>query len=271
VNTQLEPPRYEFGFASDAGQKRKGEPNQDALQVIHRPGQHAPLLVLADGMGGYRGGAVASEMVIRAFKDEYEKLTDTVDYCQFLTTCARKAHTAIRIAGSRDPNLQKMGSTVIAVILTENKFHLVNVGDSRAYMVRGREILQVSQDQSWVADQMRSGLLTKAEARAHPNRNRLSMSITAKRVEIEPYTTENRLMPEDTVVLCSDGLWGVVPETLIWAAVTELEPQLAADKLVALANTSSGPDNISVIIARRADVVRQKILGDVEDTDPGLE
>jgi PPM family protein phosphatase len=268
VNTSTELPRYEFGFASDTGQKRKGEPNQDALQIIPAA---QPLLILADGMGGYHGGAIASDLVVQAFKDEYEQSANALDCSQILQTCAKKAHIAIRMAASRDPNLQKMGSTVVAAVLGGDKLHVLNVGDSRAYLIRGMEIVQVSQDQTWVADQVRRGALTKEQAQVHPNRSRLSMSITAKRPTIEAFVSEESLQAEDIVVLCSDGLWGVIPETLIWAAVTELDPQTAADRLAALANTSSGPDNISVIVARRSDIVRQSLVGSVDDTNPGLE
>src|SRR6185503_10511502 len=112
-------------------------------------------------------------------------------------------------------------------------------------------------DHSWVAAQVRAGVLTEQEARVHPNRNRLIMAITAKRSEVKSFIADEKLEPEDIILLCSDGLWGVVPETLILAAATELLPQAAADKLVALANSSRGPDNISVIIARRVNMARK--------------
>ena len=130
---------------------------------------------------------------------------------------------------------------------------VVNVGDSRAYLLRGSEIRQISQDQSWVADQVRRGLLSVEEARQHPKRNRLTMSVSAKRPTVTPVTTEVELAKQDIILLCSDGLWGSVPNSLIWAAANEFPPQEAADRLVAFANTSQGPDNISVIIARQQD------------------
>jgi serine/threonine protein phosphatase PrpC len=145
---------------------------------------------------------------------------------------------------------------------------LLNIGDSRAYIIRSRKTLQISQDQSWAAAQVRAGVLTEQEARAHPNRNRLTMAITAKRSEIKSYATRLELEPQDIVLLCSDGLWGVVPETLIQAAAIELPPQAAADKLVALANQSKGPDNISVIIARRVNTTGRIRAMNLEDTHP---
>jgi protein phosphatase len=91
------------------------------------------------------------------------------------------------------------------------------------------------------------------------------MAITARRSEVKPHISEEKLEPQDVILLCSDGLWGVVPETLISAAATELQPQVAADKLVALANNSRGPDNISVIVARQVNMARR--TANLEDTD----
>jgi protein phosphatase len=94
------------------------------------------------------------------------------------------------------------------------------------------------------------------------------MSISAKRPTVEPHPAEAELLPDDILVLCTDGLWGVIPETLIWAAANELAPQAAADKLVALANSSQGPDNISVIIARRYQPDRKPAAADMDETNP---
>jgi PPM family protein phosphatase len=141
------------------------------------------------------------------------------------------------------------------------------VGDSRIYVIRGNTLFQVSQDQSWVAAQVRAGLLTPQEAVRHPERNRLEMAITARRREIKPYLSETILDKEDGILLCTDGLWSVVPESLIWAAVSELRPQAAADKLVALANHSNSPDNVTAIVARHSDFSRGMLAENVKNTN----
>ena len=127
---------------------------------------------------------------------------------------------------------------------------------------------RISEDQTWVEAQIRAGVLTEEEARSHPNRNRLLMAITAKRTEVSSYKTQEQLEPDDIILLCSDGLWGVVPESLIAAAAKELPPQVAADKLVTLANNSKGPDNISVIIARQHGSAQNTQAPDPDDTNP---
>lgn len=259
---------YEFGSALDRGQKRKNEPNQDSLGlVLPRPGDlYPPLMVVADGMGGHSGGAIAGKMVVDVFCEQYLKTPHPTEYPLLLETCARKAHDVVRVYGAQNPHLANMGSTVVAVVIDIDKeqAHLVNVGDSRAYILRGKRVLQISQDQSWVADQVRAGLLTPQQALKHPKRNRLSMAINAKRERIEPYLVSTPLEPEDIIILCSDGLWGAVPENLLLVAA-ELPPQQAAEKLVALANRSFGPDNISIIIARRH-LSNRKPPASVKDT-----
>ena len=266
----LERTQFNFGFACDVGRKRRREPNQDAAEVVlPDPDErwHPPLLLVADGLGKYTGGSLASQLVVKIFKQVFKQAQHPTEYLPLMERCVEAAHQEIRTQGAKDPELALMGSTVVAVVLETKRLYLLNIGDSRAYIIRGRNTLQVSQDQSWVAAQVRAGVLTKQEARAHPDRSRLTMAITAKRTEIKSYTAEETLEPHDRVLLCSDGLWGVVPETLIHAATTELPPQVAADQLVALANQSEGPDNIAVIIARRSRAGKSTTV-DLEDTSP---
>lgn len=263
--------QYEIGSACDVGRKRSGEPNQDALEVVladPRGRWHPPLLMVADGLGKHFGGAIASKLVIQAFKQEFLDAAHPTEYLALLERCAHKAHEAVRAQGAKDPKLANMGSTLVAVTFEQNRLYLLNVGDSRAYILRGKNIRQVSQDQSWVALQVRAGILTEDEARTHPSRNRLNMAITARRPEIKPYLIQEKLEADDIIVLCSDGLWGVVPEALIWAAATELPPGVAVKKLVSLANRRQGPDNISVIIARRLRSDREPAPAPLADTNP---
>ena len=269
MDTDSERIRFEFGFACDIGRKRKGEPNQDAVEVVlpnaNEP-WHPPLLLVADGLGRYYGGTLASQTVVNVFKRIFKESQHPTEYPALMERCVQAAHQEVRLQGAKDVKLALMGSTIVAAVLDEQRLFVLNVGDSRAYILGDGKVRQVSQDQSWAAAQVQAGILTEAEARAHPNRNRLTMAITAKRTKIESYSAEEKLEPHDVVLLCSDGLWGVVPESLIRAAATELAPQVAADKLVALANNSEGPDNISVIIASRTGSARKANIINLEDT-----
>lgn len=268
MSIRQEQVQFEIGFATDAGRKRSGEPNQDAVEVVlpePRGRWHPPLLLVADGLGKHMGGALASKLVVQAFKREFVNARHPADYLPLLERCAQMAHRAVRMQGAKDEKLANMGSTVVAATPFQGMLYVLNVGDSRAYILRGEKMIRVSQDQSWVAMQVKAGILTEQEARTHPSRNRLNMAITARRTEIKPYLTKEKLEKDDIVVLCSDGLWGVLPETLIWAAASELPPKVAVNKLISLANRSQGPDNISVIVARqlapdlRAEVERRNM------------
>jgi protein phosphatase len=223
---------------------------------------------VADGLGGYKGGATASQLVIRVFEEGFKKEQHPTDYVGLLSKCVYEAQAAVRAYGAREISLSEMGSTVVAVVLDEPYLHELNVGDSRAYILRGDNLFQISQDQSWVSAMVRAAALTPQEALHHPRRNRLEMAISARRKTVTPYLSETLLEKDDVILLCTDGLWGVVPDSLIWAAASELPPQAAADKLIDMANQSNSPDNVSVIVARRSDSIRESADGSEKDTNP---
>jgi PPM family protein phosphatase len=242
----------EIGSALDPGRKRIANKNQDSLCII-RPGlftRRPPLLVIADGMGGYEGGALASQLVVSSFASVYQRTSEVVSPLQTLQSGVSAALSALKQQAAHNPALAKMGSTVVAVVIKGASLYLINVGDSRAYLVNEREIRQISYDHSLVGEQLRQGIIGEADVRSHPRRNVLSMSISAQRENVLTYTNVFEWRHGDRLVLCSDGLWGPVTEPQIQAVVMEYHPQQAAERLVLLANTNQGPDNISVIVAR---------------------
>jgi serine/threonine protein phosphatase PrpC len=254
-----------IGKAIDVGLQRRGKANQDALEVI-LPGifsHNPPLLIVADGMGGYTGGALASKIVIRSVSDIYKRTKHPANYCEILRAGIIAAHQEMMTKGKTDSDVEKMGSTIVAVVLEEDMLHLVNVGDSRAYIIREDAINQISYDHSFVGELLRQRLITQAESISHPKRNVLTMSISAQREDIDIYSAQIRLDEKDIVLLCSDGLWGPVSESQIQTVAWELPPQQAADKLIEMANRNQGPDNISVIIARNK--ANRSLLGDAEN------
>jgi protein phosphatase len=262
-------PTFEIGFASHTGRKRSGSPNQDYVKVVEAEGR-APLLIVADGMGGHRGGAVASAVAVEAMIASYGKSAAAGGLALALNESVKAAHHALIARAAQDAGLSDMGTTVVAVILEPEYIYFINVGDSRAYIFRSKQVIQISRDQSWVAEQIRTGHLTPEQARTHPRRSHLLMSLSAKRHDMLPYIGETALQANDIVLLCSDGLWGSVPDSLISAVATELPPQKAADRLIDLANASSGPDNISVIVARRRGVGLPALTDDSDETNPWL-
>lgn len=268
--------KLNVGSACDIGRKRRGKENQDALEVMlprlfnRRP----PLLLVADGMGGHEGGEIASKLVIKSFMSEYRKTRSFDDPLSVLKNCVDVAHRAVQTRAQSNPELEAMGSTIVAACIVRAELYTANVGDSRAYVVRDNEISQLSVDHSWVEEQVLNGVLTPQEAKEHPWRSRLTQSISAKRSNVEPELKVHTLLPEDIIILCSDGLWGMVPNTLIRSVMTQLPPQEAADKLVELANAHKGADNISVIIARDSTFIpseeSMEAINDLDETDAGV-
>lgn len=265
--------KLEIGKVCETGLKRAGAPNQDqialALPGLFHP--QAPLLLVADGMGGHAGGAIASKIVVEQIVSAYRRQKKGRAPVERLLDCIHIAHQAVRQRAAKQKELEGMGSTLAAVILTAEHLYLANVGDSRIYLVRGGRMRQLSLDQSVVGDMVRKGELTPQEALVSPQRSQLNMSISSRRETIEPYTTDFGLEAGDVVVLCSDGLWSLVPDRLILAAVESLPPQKAAEQLAALANQSGGLDNISIIVAQlpsKRKVTPQPL--EMEDTNPGV-
>ena len=242
----------DFLFGNSCVVGRKRTVNQDSADILFPAAGNPmpPLLVLADGMGGYQGGEIASQIVLSAFREVYSQPHDVLNYAEILKSCVALAHQRVKVRAAADEKISGMGSTVVAAFLEKDKVHLVNVGDSRAYVMREHQALLVSEDQSVVADQVRAGLLTPEQARTHRKKNVLSMAINARRPVVMPVVKEFPFEKNDILLLCSDGLWGVVNDSFLWAGTNEFEPQVAAEKLVAFANASGGPDNISVLIAR---------------------
>ncbi len=245
----------ESGTALDVGLKRRDHENQDSLLVVEPRlfNRKPPLLVVADGMGGYQGGANASQSVVDTLQREYQKARKGQIWTDVLYDAVLAAHQSILQLAREKPNLGQMGSTVVAAVIDDDMLHLVNVGDSRAYIVSEQRIEQVNWDHSLLADEIRNNNLSAEEVRDYPRKNVLTMSLSAQRGEVEPFTLQRRLEAGEHVLLCSDGLWGVVTEAQIQAVVLQFPAQRAAEKLVQMANANQGPDNISIIIARRSD------------------
>ncbi len=243
----------QYGSAIDVGIKRSSKPNQDSMVILNpkQDGTLPPVLIVADGMGGYKGGEVASQIVIQQFSEDYATCNPkNFSMAGFSEQAIKKAIVRMQEKAKEDVEYASMGSTVVAVSIINGRVNVVNVGDSRAYLINTYGVRQISYDHSFVGEAMRAGLLTADEAMHHPKKNQLTQSIRAAATEIRPYYGAETLANNDKILLCSDGLWGVVPEPMIQYMVNENPPQMAADLLVQTANNLGGPDNISVIIAR---------------------
>jgi len=229
---------------SDVGRAR--HENQDAHgEFQSRTGER--LLVVADGMGGHVGGATASRICVETLGAALVDTDDAPDVR--LRRGLALANERIRETAERQPELAGMGTTAVALLFgADARAWLGWVGDSRAYRWRAGELEALSSDHSVVAEWVRAGILRADEADKHPRRNELLRALGANE-QLESEVTELEVRAGDRFLLCTDGLSAVVPGAEIAAVVGFEEPELAAKKLVAMANERGGPDNVTVVIA----------------------
>jgi protein phosphatase len=229
--------RLVWGAASDPGQVRAN--NQDAAVAEEQ------LFAVADGMGGHAAGEVASRVAVESMRESVGDGT--------LVDAVRVANRSVWTRALEDPQLRGMGTTLSAIALVDDpdettRVHVVNVGDSRVYLLRDGELEQITVDHSLVAELEREGQITAQEARVHPQRNIVtrvlgqSPDVDVDEFSIDPYRG-------DRFLLCSDGLFNELEDDDLAAVLrTERDPQRAVDALVERANAAGGRDNITVIV-----------------------
>ena len=226
---------------TDPGKVRKN--NEDSFLVGE--GQDETLFIVADGIGGFEAGEVASSIAIDVLKDTAPSSP--------LEDAIREANRRILAAARGDERLSSMGTTVVAMRFSgteaEPVAEISHVGDSRAYLLRGGDLRPVTEDHSLVAELVRSGDLTRAEASEHPQKNLITRALGAEK-EVEVDTIVLPIEPEDRLILCSDGLTDMVPEPRMLQLLTSSResPERAARALVSAALDAGGADNVTVVI-----------------------
>jgi len=216
------------------------------------------LLVVADGMGGHRGGATASRIAGETVKAQYLG-SEEDDIAAALRDALARANARIFTEAQANPDLRGMGTTTSALVVRNNNAWFAHVGDSRIYLIRDGAIKQLTEDHSLVASMVREGLLTSSEAENHPRRNVLQRSMgVGEDVEID-ISDQLPVQEGDIFVLCRDGLHGLVKEPELLEIATTLPLEAAANEYVRRALDRGAPDNVTVIVAR---IVRPDELTD---------
>lgn len=233
--------------------------NQDFFDEFQRPNGDR-LLVVADGMGGHRGGATASRLATETIGAVFEQ--STAEPSDILYDALAQANERVHQTSLEDPELRGMGTTVVSLLFdAEGLVWVAHVGDSRAYRLHAAVIEQITQDHSVVGEMVRRGLITSTEAEVHPRRNEILRSVGVEEaVEID--VAQVVAAPGDFFVLCSDGLSGQVSDDEIAEVVQSTSPEIAAQRLVDLANERGGPDNVTVQIAMLPSVDTQTLVVD---------
>lgn len=208
------------------------------------------LAVVADGMGGHEGGEMASRIAVERVRDAYLAHPDG-DTRENLIAAFHEAHTAIQQYAREHPELEGMGTTCTCAVLKNNQLYYGHIGDSRLYLIRNPAISRVTEDHSYVQRLVRQGVLTPEQAAVHPERNVLTAALgTQSTVPADFSQDPVPLEPGDVLLLCTDGLHGLVSDQeLLYSACTSPAGE-ACRELVQTAKNRGGFDNITVQILR---------------------
>jgi protein phosphatase len=249
-----------WGSRTDPGRKR--EHNEDAVLVA------PPVFLVADGMGGHAAGDVASRLALAAFEE-----IDPAVQLRDLVFAARQANDLIRAHAEANPARRGMGTTLSGFAIIDGRAGtyaaVVNVGDSRTYLARQDRLEQITVDHSLVQELVDAGEITEDEAQVHPHRNVVTRALGID-LELEVDTATVPLQSGDRLLVCSDGLTGVVPlDTIATVLAQPIDAVTTADRLVHLALEAGAPDNVSVIVVDVGTVETPTDVDDDIDTIPG--
>jgi protein phosphatase len=245
-----------FAQRTDIGLKR--ESNEDSALSVQPEDQHVMeskgiLFVVADGMGGHTRGEVASQLAVNTIRDVYYQQEagnpEAALRLAIEQANARIYNESMAMSPKPEPD-QMMGSTCVAAVVLGDTVYVANVGDSRAYIISGRQAHQISLDHSLVAQQLREGLITKEQAKDHPDRNKIYRCLGEGTVEVDTFS--EKVQPGDLLLLCTDGLSEAVSEEEVVSIVQQYEPQESVRRLIERANEEGGRDNITAVVARVA-------------------
>ncbi len=235
---------------TDQGRVRKQ--NQDAcsfLQFELGDGTEVLAAVVCDGMGGAKAGNIASEMAVETFMEELRKDYYAPSVTDVQILCAVKAaNRLIYEKAQADLDYEGMGTTLVAAVVDGERAVIANVGDSRCYLIRDGSIHQVTKDHSVVEDMVDRGEIERADAWKHPRRNYITRALGAEeQVDCDLFFRD--LEPGDVLLLCTDGLSGVVnPQELLFEIVYGGELETAAERMVNIALERGAPDNVTALI-----------------------
>src|SRR5215472_6460663 len=249
-----------FGV-TDVGRKRKH--NEDNLLCDVNGDSEEGLFIVADGMGGHAAGEVASKITVDTVGEfiaatrQKEEATWPFKYnhelhfnSNRLAVAIEKANERVMAAVAAQPWLKGMGTTVVAGLLDGKILSLAHVGDSRAYLYRDGQLSRLTDDHSWVHEQVAAGILTEDEAKSHPLKNVVTRALGGG-PSVSPDLQELSFQAGDVFLFCSDGLTTMLSDEEIRDALAaQADPRKACERLVGMANEKGGVDNITVVVAR---------------------
>jgi len=234
---------------TDVGRTRDHNEDYVGFYIPPDPQQQArkgAMYVVADGMGGHQAGEVASQGAVELAIGQYYSDAGA-DVGTSLVRAFRAANRQIYEQAQADQSRSGMGTTLVAAVVLGRKVYVASVGDSRAYLVNQKGIRQITEDHSWVGEQVRMGLLTPEDARRHPQRNVVTRAL-GSRPTVEVDLFEGEIGEGDHLLLCTDGVTGHLEDQELAAVLQSHAPEEAARKIVAQANERGGHDNMGIVI-----------------------
>ena len=241
-----------FGI-TDRGIVRKN--NQDVFLCEDIRLIDSALLVVCDGMGGAKSGNIASAMASEIFRktivENIDVFGDNNSIAELMKTAAAKANEAVHKKSEEDPDCRGMGTTIVGAIVNPEGATVLNIGDSRAYLIsRSEGISRITRDHSFVEDMVLRGDITKEEAKHHPNKNLITRAVgTSENVQADTFFVP--LKEGDRLLLCSDGLSNTVDDDQLCHEVLKTDNMAeCCEELVKAAIIAGAPDNVTAVIIR---------------------
>jgi protein phosphatase len=246
-------PGIETASLTDLGRQRSNNEDSylywepDCDEEFLRKGR---LAVIADGMGGYEGGQEASRLAVETVRQVYDHAFNA-DPQATLVEALESAHQNIQRYAVEHPQFYGMGTTCTALAIVGRQLHFAHVGDSRLYHIRGETVSRLTRDHSYVGRLVESGIVRSEDAESHPQRHILTAALGSGR-NVVPHAPDGPFLLEagDRLVLCTDGLWGLVGDQELASIVKSAPPNEACFRLVKMALERGGPDNITVSVLR---------------------
>ena len=250
--------KISYKAISDVGRKRSA--NEDSYFADG----DLNLFVVADGMGGHAAGEVASKIAVESIQDfvrftnNDKDITWPYEFDESLSmagnrlkTAIQSAHAKVLEATSQKKEFQGMATTVVAILVNDEKAQVAHVGDSRAYMVREDRLIQLTSDHSWVNEQLRTGAITSQQARNHPYRNIVTRALGGPN-PVDVDVNEEPLQDGDIILLCSDGLNTMITDEDILSIIARNKEDIeaACQELITTANQNGGEDNVTSILVK---------------------
>ena len=233
---------------TDIGKAR--ELNQD-YYYVSSPEENINLYILADGMGGYKGGEIASSLATQSVKNYiYDNFENTEkqrdDILKLIKDAILYANMVVYEKSKEEKELDGMGTTLEVCLIYNNKAYIGHIGDSRIYRIRKQVMRKLTKDHSYVQKLVEDGKITREEANTHPKKNMLTKALGCT-PHIEPDLRARNVEKNDILMICSDGLTNMVSEEKMYEIIKD-NPETAVEELINEANNSGGYDNITVVI-----------------------